>query len=115
MQNQVYIKVKGKKEEHNQQIGLAWNSSTWKSDRQRIVKQPSEESEVGYNCCKWAKPSAFKRVLFWIESVQAACTMKKHMEHKTAAAAGKQEGSHLKDTQEASKAKLVNNCCLFII
>lgn len=42
--------------------------------------------------------------------------MKKHMEHNTAAtaAAGKQEVSYLKDTQEARKATLVNNR-LFII
>lgn len=114
MQTQVYIKVKGKKE-YNEQIGLAWSSSAQKSDRQGIVELPSEESETGHSCCIWAKHSAFKRVLFWIQSVQLVCKMKKHMEHKTAAAAGKQGGSYLKDTQEASKANLVNNCCIFII
>lgn len=40
--------------------------------------------------------------------------MEKHMEHNTAAA-GIQDGSYLKDTQEASKTKPVKNCCLFIM
>jgi len=69
---------------------------------QGIVEQPSEESETEHSCCKWAKPSAFKRVLFCIQSLQLVCTMKKLMEHNTAATAEKQEGSYLKDTQEAS-------------
>lgn len=62
MQIQVYIKMK---EIYTHQSEMEWSSSTGRSDRQGIVKQPAEESQWEHSCCKW--PSAFKSIILITE------------------------------------------------